>query len=146
MRIAILVWSLVFLGISLGAAVAHDKVEAALYLGQNNSPSLLTREAPDKLSGRLQEVFGFHHYVLLKADKIELAHTWTQWFVPRRDFFICLKPLRPQLDEPRLVDYEIYQDGFIVAKGKYEPSDGTPLFINGPDFKNGRLIFVLEPH
>ncbi len=43
-----------------------------------------------------------------------------------------------------LLDYELYKDGFIVAKGQYEPRTGTPLFINGPDFKQGRLIFVLE--
>jgi len=31
-----------------------------------------------------------------------------------------------------------------VAKGRFEPREGTPLFINGPDFKQGRLIFVLD--
>jgi hypothetical protein len=126
------------------AAWAGDKVEAALYLGLNNPPSTFSHVANQDLTDRLRTVFGFRHYVLIKRDKIELAHTWTQWFVPRRDFFICVKPLAPMPDEPRLVDYEIYQEGFIVAKGKYEPNEGTPLFINGPDFKNGRLIFVLE--
>jgi hypothetical protein len=128
----------------LQVARGAEKVEAALYWGRNTSPSLLAHVAPENLRTRLHEVFGFRHYELIKADKIELSHTWTQWFVPRRDFFICLKPLKAQPDEPRLVDYEIYQDGFILAKGKYEPSEETPLFINGPDFKNGRLIFVLE--
>lgn len=129
---------------ALPAARAVEKVEAALYLGRNTTPPLLVRIAPKDLCVQLHEVFGFRHYQLIKADKIELRHTWTQWFIPRHDFFICLKPLKPQTDEPQQVDYEIYQDGFILAKGKYEPSEGTPLFINGPDFKNGRFIFVLE--
>ncbi len=31
-----------------------------------------------------------------------------------------------------------------MANGRFEPHSGTPLFINGPDFKSGRLILVLE--
>ena len=46
--------------------------------------------------------------------------------------------------EPRLVDYEIYKDGFIIARGQYIVTPDTPLFINGPDFHHGRLIFVIE--
>ena len=137
-------WLFLFLVVSASLCRAGDKVEAALYWGRNSKPSLLSRVAPEDLGKRLHDVFGFPHYQLIKADKIDLSHAWTQWFVPRKDFFICMKPLRAEPDEPQLVDYEIYQEGFIVAKGKYEPSEGTPLFINGPDFKNGRLIFVLE--
>jgi hypothetical protein len=136
--------ALLFLLPAFSPASAAERVEAALYWGRDASPSILARTAPHDLNERLRAVFGFPHYELIKKDKIELGHHWTQWFIPRRDFFICLRPQRPQPDEPRLIDYEIYQEGFIVAKGKYEPSDGTPLFINGPDFKNGRLIFVLE--
>ena len=63
---------------------------------------------------------------------------------PGRIFFLRLEPLRHESGFPRLIDYEIYKDGFIVAKGKYEPREGEPLFINGPDFHQGRLIVVLE--
>ena len=135
---------LLFLFGSLMTARAGEKVETALYLGQNGSLPLLSRAAPAELGERLHQVFGFKHYQLIKAGRIDLDHTWSQWFVPRKDFFICVKPIAAQPGEPQLVDYEIYQDGFIVAKGKYEPREDTPLFINGPDFKNGRLIFVLE--
>ncbi len=145
MRIKFLILSFL-LALGCQTIRAGDKVEAALYLGQNGPPSTFSHVAPKELAERLNQVFGFRHYVLIKKDKIELAHTWTQWFVPRSDFFICLKPIAPAADEPRLVDYEIYQEGFIVAKGKYEPNEEAPLFINGPDFKNGRLIFVLENH
>jgi hypothetical protein len=128
----------------MACARAADRLEASLYLGQNAPLPLLSHAAPDDLADRLQQVFGFAHYQLLKSGRIDLDHTWAQWFVPRKDFFIRLTPQVAQPDEPQLVDYQIYQDGFIVATGKYEPRDDTPLFINGPDFKKGRLIFVLE--
>jgi hypothetical protein len=130
--------AILFLALGLQSAPGAERVEAALYWGRNAPPGILTRVAPGDLNERLRQVFGFRHYELIKKDRIELGHHWTQWFIPRHDFFICLRPERPQPEEPRLVDYEIYQEGFIVAKGKYEPSDETPLFINGPDFKNGR--------
>jgi hypothetical protein len=94
---------------------------------------------------RLHEVFGFKHYELVRSQEVMLHTEWVQWFVPRRDFFIRVEPLRREPGQPRLIDYEIYKDGFIVAKGRFEPHEGTPLFINGPDFHQGRLIFVLEP-
>ena len=137
----VLVWAFGFC-----FARAADHMEAALYWGRNPTPPMIARVASPELSERLHNVFGFKYYEFRKSEKINLTDTWTQWFVPRKDFFIALKPLKAQPDEPRLVDYEIYQEGFIVAKGKYEPNEGTPLFINGPDFKNGRLIFVLETH
>jgi hypothetical protein len=134
---------LFFFVASLLAARAGEKVEAALYLGENGPISLLGRPAPPELSDRLHQVFGFNHYQLMRKGRIELGHPWIQWFVPRRDFFISVRPVPPETGEPQLVDYEIYQGGFLVARGKYEPREDTPLFINGPDFKNGRLIFVL---
>ncbi len=128
----------------IAAAHAGEHLEISLYLGQNAPLPLLSRAAPDDLGARLHQVFGYNHYQLIKSDRIDLDHTWSQWFVPRRDFFIRLKPQVPQADEPQLVDYEIYQDGFIMANGKYEPREDTPLFINGPYFKKGMLIFVLQ--
>ena len=135
---------LAFSGCGLGAGFAGEKVWVGLYLAENAPPQPEAQLAPEKLRHQLHEVFGFKHYELLKAQDVELRNEWEQWFMPRRDFFIRVEPLRHMPGEPRLIDYEIYKDGFIVAKGKFEPREGTPLFINGPDFHQGRLIFVLD--
>ncbi len=45
-----------------------------------------------------------------------------------------LEPLHREPGEPKLIDYEIYKDGFIVVKGTYEPHEDTPLFITAPIF------------
>ena len=140
----VLVLVLAFSGLGIGAGIAGEKVWVGLYLAQNAPPQPEALLAPERLRHQLHEVFGFKHYELLKAQEIELRNNWEQWFMPRRDFFMRLEPLRRQPGEPRLIDYEIYKDGFIVAKGKYEPREGTPLFINGPYFHQGMLIFVLE--
>jgi hypothetical protein len=140
----LLVLFLAFSGLGLGAGFAGEKVWVGLYLAENEPPPPNALLAPAGMHRQLHEVFGFKHYVLLKSQEFGLRNEWEQWFVPREDFFIRVEPLRQMPGEPRLIDYEIYKDGFIVAKGRYEPVEGTPLFINGPDFHRGRFIFVLD--
>jgi hypothetical protein len=142
-RFVILVLS--FLAMSHGSSFAAGKIWVGLYLAENRPTPVGVTLAPEPLHNRLHEVFGFKHYELVKGQEVGLHNEWKQWFVPRQDFFIGVEPLKHAPGEPRYVDYEIYKDGFIVARGKYQPRDGTPLFINGPDFNQGRLIFVLEP-
>ena len=133
-----------FLGLSLGKSVADEKVWVGLYVAENTPPPPGASVAPEKLDRRLHAVFGFSYYELVKEEQIEMTHEWEQWSVPRKDFFIRVEPLPRQPGGPRFVDYEIFKDGFSVAKGSYEPHPETPLFISGPDYKHGRLIFVLE--
>jgi len=144
MRINTLVLILACSGLGLAPACAGGKVWVGLYLGKNAPPPTEAQLAPENLAGQLHEVFGFKHYQLVKSGEVELGHEWEQWVIPRNDFFIRLLPLHHLPGEARIVEYEIYKDGFIIAKGGFEPRDGVPLFINGPDYHHGRLIFVLD--
>jgi hypothetical protein len=126
LKFAVLV--LAFTGFGLGAGLAAGKVWVGLYLAENGPPP------PNAV-----------HYELVKGQEVLLHNEWQQWFVPRHDFFIRVEPLHRIPGQPRLIDYEIYKDGFMIAKGTYQPHEGTPLFINGPDFHKGRFIFVIEP-
>ena len=140
----LLVMLLVFSAAGLGTGWAGEKVCVSLYVGENEPTPPGVQAAPPKLHQQLQEVFGFQHYRLLKEQDYLLHNEWEQWFIPRRDFFVRIEPLHRELGQPKMLDYEIYKDGFIVVKGTYELHEGTPLFINGPDFRQGRLILVLE--
>ena len=144
MHTRILALTLALLAMGFLSASAGEKVWVGLYLAENSPPPAGAVVAPAKMHDRLFTVFGFNHYELIKSQSIELADEWEQWAVPRKDFFIRLEPLHREPGEPKVIDYEIYKDGFIVAKGTYEPHEETPLFINGPDFRRGRLILVLE--
>jgi hypothetical protein len=135
---------LVFSALGLVGSFAGEKVRVGLYLAENEPPPPGAQMAPEWLRNRLEQVFGFRHYELKKEQEFFLRNEWEQWFMPRRDFFLRLEPLHREPGEPKMIDYEIYKDGFIVAKGTYELHEETPLFINGPDFRHGRLILVLE--
>jgi len=135
---------LIFCSLGAGSALAGEKMGVSLYFAENAQPAPGTEIASKALAHRLNAVFGFNYYQLIKSQTIEMDHEWQQWAVPRNDFFIRVEPLARKAGAPKEVYYEIYKDGFIVAKGKYEPHPETPLFINGPDFKQGRFIYVLE--
>jgi len=139
-----LVLLLAFSVLGLSAGHAAEKIRAALYLADNEPLLPGAPYAPPRLHQQLVAVFGFMHYRLLKQQDFPLRNEWQQWFMPRRDFFMGIRPLHRLPDEPKMIDYEIYKDGFIVVKGTYELHEGTPLLINGPDFRRGRLILVLE--
>ena len=145
MKFSFLILLMAFFACSRGAVFASEQLRVGLYLAENGAPHEGAQLAPEGQAERLRTVFGFKNYELLKEGNIELGHEWEQWFVPRHDFFLRVNPLPHPPGEPRRLDYEIYDEGFLVAHGRYEPRRDKPLFINGPDFRGGMLLFVLEP-
>jgi hypothetical protein len=143
-RLFLLTLFAAFTALAAGTGSASEKVWASLYLAQNEPPADGAPQARGEIHRQLKEVFGYRHYLMVKTQEFDLRREWGQWFVPRRDFFIRLEPVRPDPASARSINYEIYKDGFIVATGTYEPHEETPLFIKGPDFHLGRLIFVLQ--
>lgn len=139
-----LVLLVAFSVLGVGASIAGEKVWVGLYLATNEPPAPDAHLAPEGLHHGLKVIFGFKHYELMREQDIVLHNEWEQWFVPRKDFFLCLKPLHREPGESKMIYYEIYKDGFFLVKGKYEPREGTPLFIGGPFFHKGQLIFVLD--
>jgi hypothetical protein len=138
--------ALIFLaGFTLLTASAHagEKIWAALFVGENRP--VLGPQAPPPLTARLREVFGFTHYKLLKDETVDLARSSDHWVLSRKDFFLRLQLLPNPANGPTRLRYEIYKDGYFIATGVYAVTTDTPLFISGPDFHHGRLIFVLQP-
>jgi hypothetical protein len=130
---------------ALATASAHagEKIWAALFVGETHP--VPGPQAPPLLTARLHEVFGFTHYRLLKDETVDLARNSDHWVLSRKDFFLRLQLLPNPQAGPTRVRYEIYKDGYFIATGVYAVTTDTPLFISGPDFHHGRLIFVLQP-
>ena len=138
-RMSLLLLALVLL---VSPAQASEHLWAALFLGENRESG---PQAPPALAPRLHEVFGFSHYEVLKSETVDLGSNEDHWVLSRKDFFLRLQPMAKVDGESTRLRYEIYKDGFLVANGVYVVSQDTPLFISGPDFQRGRLIFVLQP-
>jgi hypothetical protein len=137
---------LAILALGVSPSLAAEKIRAALYMAENEPPPPGAQQVSPKLHQQLAAVFGFQHYHLLKQQEFALRDEWKQWFIPRRDFFVSIEPMHREIGQPKMIEYEIYKDGFIVVKGTYEVHVETPLFITGPDFRRGKLVLVIEAH
>lgn len=134
-------FSLLAILLLMGSAHAGPLIWGGLFFGENRPSGF---EAPPRLTRQLQQVFGFSNYRLLKGVNIDLRSPRDHWVYAHRDFSMRILALPHAPGQPDHLAYEIYKNGFIVAKGRYVPMPGTPLFINGPDLRQGRLIFVIE--
>lgn len=119
---------------------AADRLMVGLYLAEKHPTN---PQAAPKLASRLHQVFGYPFYKLLKADSVKLSDH-DRWVISRKDFYLRLRPGLRHGTAPQNVGYGIYKDGYLIADGNYTVSEDTPLFITGPDFRGGRLIFVIE--
>jgi hypothetical protein len=133
--------SLIALGFFTGLVHADPLIWAGYFFAESRPEG---PPAPPQLEHRLQQVFGFPYYKFIKGVNIDLRAPRDHWVMSRKDFFVKIHGLPPGPDEQDGLVYEIYKDGFLVARGHYLVTPGTPLFINGPDFHRGRLIFVIE--
>jgi hypothetical protein len=94
---------------------------------------------------RLERVFGFPSYRLLGEANVSIREKYAQWILPRKDLYLKMEPLPPTPPMTNLIHFEIYCRDKQIVQGKFQPQPATPLFINGPDCRKGRMIFIMQP-
>lgn len=121
----------------LTSAPAQETVWVALLKGDNTQPT----EDPrlEMLQRRLKCVFGFEAYHLLHEARVSGGEKYAQWVLPRKDFYLKLEP-----QEGLGVRYELYRNKTLLVEGRAYPKVGRPLFIAGPNYLDGQLIFILQ--
>ena len=97
------------------------------------------------LQPRLERVFGFPSYRLLGEANVPMREKYAQWILPRKDLYLKMEPLPPDPPMVNLIHFEIYCRDKQIVQGKFQPQPATPLFINGPDCRKGRMIFIMQP-
>lgn len=122
---------------ALVAAPAQETIWVALVKADNTQPTEDARL--ENLQRRLKCVFGFEAYHLLHEARLSPGEKYAQWVLPRKDFYLKLEP---QANDG--IHYELYRDKTLLVEGRAFPKPGRPLFIAGPDYLDGRLIFILQ--
>lgn len=123
--------------VGLLSAPAQEKVWVALVKADNTMPTEAERLV--KLQPRLKCVFGFEAYHLLHEATVSSGEKYAQWVMPRKDFYLKLEP-----QSGSGIHYELYRDKTLLVEGHADPKPGRPLFIAGPNYLDGRLIFILQ--
>lgn len=137
-----LIAACVFFGFPTGA-MAADRVWTALVLATNETPAKETPESLEPFADSLREVFGYNSFYVLGEKSKRLCKDTDEWIVPSSDFFLHLV-CREQDTASYIVEIDLYAKKKWVVNSTVRLARGAPLFIRGPLWGSGQLIYILE--
>lgn len=127
----------------------EGKVWGALIFATNEASQLTgSKEHPPaslpKLNERLSKVFDFKHFEILGQHQQDIFREYESWVVPSRDLFLKIDSKGPAEQGGVNLHLQVWREQQVLVKSEAVLRPGSPLFIGGPKWKNGRLIFVLS--
>ncbi len=126
-----------------GAQAAGDRIWSALVLATNEKPA---RPVPEKLadfSPTIRKVFGYNSVYLLGDKKRDLSAGAEDWLVPSREFFFKVQVLAKKAAAYEL-RIELYRGEKLLLTTEAKLAREAPLYIRGPQWGGGQLVFLLE--
>jgi hypothetical protein len=136
-----LVAALLFL--SAAGLQAGDRIWSALVLANNEKPA---RPIPANLADfapTIRKVFGYNSLYLLGDKKRDLVSGEEEWLVPSKEFFFKVQVMaqKPTYYELRI---ELYRGEKLLVTSDARLAKDAPLYIRGPQWGGGQLVFLLE--
>ena len=135
------------LALSLRAsAPAEDKIWTAVVLATNaSSPKETPKELRDCLP-KLKRVFGYNQFEIVgsASDKIEDGAELR--LTPTQSFWIQAKARRATSKEARggyLLSLQLFNEKRQLVDTEARLAPGSPLFIRGPEYGKGQIVFAL---
>jgi hypothetical protein len=131
----------VFAGL-LSARGAND-IWSALVLAGNEPVAKSVPKELDPYAAGLKSIFGYNAFYLMGADKKKIRKGDEEWIVPTKEVFMKVHCL-DRNDGVYRLQIELYVKKKVVANSEVRLVPGTPLYIRGPGWGRGRLVFILD--
>lgn len=134
-------------GISADQAAKDGQVWGALVYGSPKAPEGKAAvptyaEFPD-LTQRLGKVFPYKHFEVLGQHNQVVFREYESWVVPSKDVFLKLDSKGMSIDGGLNLHLQFWQGQQVLVKTDTVLRPGSPLFIGGPKWRDGQIIFVL---
>jgi hypothetical protein len=121
-----------------GALVfASDKSDAA------PGTTITPNKAFSGIAARLSKVFPEAHYTLLGQHTQEIFREYESWVVPSKELFLKIDSKGPAANGGMQLHIQLWQETKVVVKTDAILKADSPLFIRGPEWRGGHLIFVV---
>ena len=137
---------LILLSLSVWATVVRadgDRIWSALVLATKEDPEKPVPESLTEMAPVIQKVFGFTSLYLLGEKKRNLVSGGEEWLVPSREFFFKVQCLSRRETAYNL-RIELYRGEKLLLTTAVKLARGAPLYIRGPRWGEGQLIFLFE--
>ncbi|TDU70874.1 hypothetical protein EI77_01992 [Prosthecobacter fusiformis] len=123
------------------------KVWGALIFASNKAGEKAGVEQPpaslSDLPQRLGKVFPYQHYEILGQHLQDVFREYESWVVPSKDLFLKVDSKGPASGGGVNLHLQFWKDQQVLVKTDAVLRSGSPLFIGGPKWRDGQLIFVL---
>lgn len=124
------VWGALIFATNDGGQLAEEKEKIPAHL--------------PRLNERLSKVFPFKHFEILGQHQQDIFREYESWVVPSRDLFIKIDSKGPTDNGGINLHLQVWREQQVLVKSDAVLKKDSPLFIGGPAWKGGRLIFVLS--
>ena len=126
-------------GLIYAAEPGHD-AEGGVEKGEAIS---LDREVEEDLRARLAKVFVGREFHVLGEHTQGVFKQYESWLVPSRDLFVKLDSRGPAAGGGINLGLQLWRNKDVIMKTDIVLRPGSPLFIEGPRWREGNLVFVL---
>ncbi len=132
------------------AAAADAKVDGMLFYASDEAtapeqeekvqikPAVLT-----DISARLGKVYKQKHFHLIGKHTQKVFKEYESWVVPSKDLCLKMDSRGPAEGGGVNLHLQLWQDKKVLVKSDTVIQAGRPVFLGGPAWRGGRLIFVV---
>jgi len=120
-----------------------DRIWTALVLATKENPARPVPESLTDMAPVIKKVFGYTSLYLLGEKKRNLVSGGEEWLVPSKEFFFKVQCLSREETAYNL-RIELYRSEKLLLTTDVKLARGAPLYIRGPMWGEGQLIFLFE--
>jgi hypothetical protein len=92
---------------------------------------------------RLGKVFPYERFEVIGQHLQDVFREYESWVVPTKDLFLKVDSKGPAEGGGMNLHLQFWRDQQVVVKTDTVLKPGSPLFIAGPKWRGGQLLFVL---
>ena len=122
------------------------KVWGALIYASNGESVEPGDGVPDELedlTDRLAKVFHYTRFEILGQHTQDIFRQYESWVVPSKELFLKLDSKGPAEGGGINLNLQFWNKEQVLVKTDTVLRQDSPLFIGGPKWKEGKLLFVL---
>ena len=95
------------------------------------------------IPSRLGKVFPYQRFEILGQHLQDVFREYESWVVPTKDLLLKVDSKGPADGGGMNLHLQFWRDQQVLVKTDAVLKEGSPLFIGGPKWREGQLLFVL---
>lgn len=126
-------------------AATEAKVWGALIYAGEGEVNGVEQPSPafESLKPRLAKVFKTEKFTVIAQHQQKIFKEYESWVVPSKELYLKIDSRGPAEGGGTKLDLQVWQDEKVLAKTDAVLKEDRPLFVGGPKWRGGRLIFVV---